>query len=46
MRGLTRRLVAVAAAATSIVAAFPAVAQAHAKPYVNWAANSPHVFSQ
>lgn len=34
MRGLTRRLVAVAAAVTSIVAASPAAAQAHATSYV------------
>ena len=34
MRGLTRRLVAVAAAATSIVAVSPVAAQAHGTSYV------------
>src|SRR5690242_2970509 len=34
MRGLTRRLVAVAAVATSIVAVSPVAAQAHGKSYV------------
>ena len=34
MRGLTRRLIAVAAVATSIVAVSPVAAQAHGTSYV------------